>query len=122
VLLIVLTIFGTFHAETGRARGVLAQLPQPFGLGDSGGMLLHSLQLAIFLLIPVICLFALTRKFLSGQFCERIGSAAPACGVVGAKGSWQLGAHFKYVSLAKAFGAHAYVDQGGVDYCHSGCP
>jgi hypothetical protein len=116
VLLIVLAIFGKSHAGTVRARGVLERLPQPFGLGDSSSVLLHSLQLTIFLLIPVIALFVLTGKFLSCQFCERIGSSAPACGVVGARvvGNW--GSHFKYVSLAKAIGAHAYLYQGGVDY------
>jgi hypothetical protein len=116
VLLSVLVIFGASHASSVTGRGLRARLPQPFALGDSRSVLLHSLQLAIFVLIPTICLFALTRKVLSGQFCERVASVAPGCGVVGARivGNW--GSHFKYVSLSKAFGEHAYLYQGGVDY------
>jgi len=116
LLLMVLAVFGAAHANAMKSHAVLTRLPQPFGLGDSRSILLHSLQLTLFLLVPLICLFALTRKFFSGQFCEHVASAASACGIVGARviGNW--GDHFKYVSPAKAIGQHAYLYQGGVDY------
>jgi hypothetical protein len=72
--------------------------------------------LVLFLIVTVICLFVLTKKFLSGQFCIHAASALPACGISEAKviGNW--GEHFKYASLPSAMSAHAYVYQGGVDY------
>ncbi|MCU1302297.1 MAG: hypothetical protein JWQ87_2581 [Candidatus Sulfotelmatobacter sp.] len=116
VFLIVLAVFGALHANDVRSHAVLNRLPQPFGLGDSRSILLHSLQLALFLLLPLICLLALTKKVFSGQFCEHVASATSACGIVGARviGNW--GEHFRYVSPAKAIGEHAYLYQGGVDY------
>src|ERR1700722_19569633 len=115
-LLTVLALFGSSHAGAAKSRSVLARLPQPFGLGDSRSVMLHALQLVFFLLLPVICLVALTTKFLSGQFCMRTASTTPGCGVVGATvvGNW--GHHFKYISLGKAIWAHSYIYQGGVDY------
>jgi hypothetical protein len=116
VLLIVLAVFGATHARSIKSRAVLTRLPQPFGLGDSRSLLLHALQLVLFLIVPIICLFVLTKKFLSGQFCIHAASAWPACGISEAKVMGNWGEHFKYVSLSRAMSAHAYVYQGGVDY------
>jgi hypothetical protein len=116
VLLALLATCGAAHAARVKRGGVFARMPQPFGLGDSRNLLLHALQIAVFLVVPLFSLVALTRKYFSGQFCARIQTSTQGCGITGASAIGNWSAHFRYVPLGKAIAEHNYVYQGGVDY------
>lgn len=116
VLLTILAICGALNAARVKRGGVLARIPQPFGLGDSRSVLLHALQVVLFLIVPLFGLLALTRKYFSGEFCVRVQGSTQGCGITGASAIGNWSEHFRYVPLGKAIAEHNYVYQGGVDY------